>query len=86
MGRNAGGYCAQNDAYETDQTSNDIWGRNVGYNEAKRKWYSGKRDENDKVDVRSDTQRQDLERHTELRGTTRVVQASKKITERISNW
>ena len=52
----------QKDAYETDQTSNDIWGRNVGYNEATRKWDSGKRDENAKVDVRSDTQRQDLER------------------------
>ena len=32
------GYCAQNDAYETDQTSNGVWGRNVGYNEAKENW------------------------------------------------
>ena len=55
-------YCAQKDAYEADQTSNDTWGRNVGYNEATRKWDSGKQDENAKVDVRSDTQIQDLER------------------------
>ena len=56
------GYCAQKDGYKTDETSNDIWGRNVGYNEVTRKWDSGKRDENAKVDVRSHTQRQDLER------------------------
>ena len=36
--RHAGEYCAQKDAYETDQTSNDIWSRNVGYNEAIRRW------------------------------------------------
>ena len=47
----AGAYCAQKDAYETDQTSNDIWGRNVDYNEATRKWDWGERDENVKVDV-----------------------------------
>ena len=36
IGRNAGVCCAQKDAFETDQTSNDIWGRNVGYNETKK--------------------------------------------------
>ena len=29
-------YRVQKDAYETDQTSNDAWGRNVGYNEETR--------------------------------------------------
>ena len=57
------GYCAQKDGYKTDQTSNDsIWGRNVGYNEVTKKSDSGKRDESAKVDVRSDTNVQDLER------------------------
>ena len=32
--RNEGRYWVQKDAYETDQTSNYIWGRNVGFNEA----------------------------------------------------
>ena len=55
IGRNALEYCAQKDAYATDQTSNDIWGRNVGYNEATRTLDSGKRYDNAKVDVRNHT-------------------------------
>ena len=64
----------QKDASETegegiensDQTSNAIWGRNVGYNRETRKTDWGERDENATMDVRSDTQRQDQER-THLR-------------------
>ena len=35
---NEGECCAQKDADEADMTSNDIQGRNVGYNEATIKW------------------------------------------------
>ena len=35
---------AHKDAYETDQTSHDIQGRNVGYNEATIALDSGQRD------------------------------------------
>ena len=60
----------QKDASETEgeglqnsnQASNAMCGRNVGYNEETRKTDWGERDENDTMDVRSDTQRQDQER------------------------
>ena len=62
IGINAGEYCSQKDAYETNQTSNDICGRNVGCNETTRTWDEVKRDENGKVGVRSDKQRKYRER------------------------
>ena len=82
----------QKDASETegegiqnsDQASNAIWGRNVGYNEETRKrievtemrmlrWMCG-------------VTRKDKIRNEHIRGTTRVTQASKKITDRRLNW
>ena len=59
----------QKDASETegesiqnsDQASNAIRGRNVGFNEETRKTDWGDRDEDATMDVRSDTQRQDQE-------------------------
>ena len=38
IGRNAGECWTQKDAYEADQTSSDTRGRNVGYNEATRRF------------------------------------------------
>ena len=63
----SGVLCVQKDASETagegiqdsDQASNAIWDRNVGYNEETRKTNWGDRDEDATMDVRSDTQRQD---------------------------
>ena len=82
----------QKDASETegesiqnsDQASNAIRGRNVGYNEETRKrievtemrmlrWMCG-------------VTRKDKIRNEHIRGTTRVAQASKKITERRLIW
>ena len=85
----------QKDASETegesiqnsDQASNAIRGRNVGYNEETRKtplrigvtetrmlrWMCG-------------VTRKDKTRNEHIRGTTRVAQASKKITERRLIW
>ena len=62
IGINAGEYYSQKDAYETNQTSNAICGRNVGCNKTTRTWDEVKRDENGKVGVRSDTQRKYRER------------------------
>ena len=45
----------------SDQASNAIWGRNVGYSEETIQTYWGDRDEDATMDVRSDTQRQDQE-------------------------
>ena len=82
----------QKDASETEvegiqnneQASNAIWSRHVGYNGETRKrikvtamrmlrWMCG-------------VTRKDKIRIEHIRGTTRVAQASKKITERRLNW
>ena len=66
----------------SDQASNAIWARNVGYNEDTRievtevtmlRWMCG-------------VTRKDKIRNEHIRGTTRVAQASKKINERRFNW
>ena len=83
MGRNAGEYCAQKDAYETDQTSND---RAETLATTKRKENGIQVNDMRMLRWMYGVTRKDKVRNEHLRGTTRVAQASKKITERMSNW
>ena len=74
-------YITEEKALQTSAT----WGRNVGFNEETRKTDLGERDEN-AIRWMCGVTRKDNIRNEHIRGTTRVKQASKKITEKRLNW
>ena len=77
-----------NKASETEgQNSSVVWCRDLGNNERTRSTTRSKWDEDAKMDVQSTFKtRRDKIRNEHIRGTTRVVQASKKITEKRLKW
>ena len=86
IGRNPGEYCAQKDAYETGQTGNAIY-RAETLDTTKRR-QENRNTVNETIMLRwmHRVTRKDKIGNEHLRGTTRMVQASKKITEGMSHW